>query len=91
MGAGTLARPAKFSGASRPMLPDGRWKARARRQAIEALIEQAIEALDAMDGDPDLEEEQDCCAAADDDLRFRWSDGATGSDDDHEDDAEVLA
>ena len=39
------------------------------RHDIEAAIEALIERLDALDGDPDLEpDDEDCCPAGDDDL-----------------------
>lgn len=59
----------------------------ARRQQLEQFIEQAIEALDALDGDPDLEAEEDCCSAHDDDpeIQLRASTAEIGSEDDCED------
>jgi hypothetical protein len=39
------------------------------RAAIEKAIESLIAVLDAMDGDPDLEPEEDRCAAYDDNPR----------------------
>lgn len=35
----------------------------ALRARLEATIEHAIDALNKLDGDPDLEAEEDCCAA----------------------------
>lgn len=59
----------------------------ARRQQLEQLIEQAIEALDALDGDPDLEPEEDRCEAHDDDpaIELRGRSWEIGSEDDCED------
>ncbi|TCH97633.1 hypothetical protein EJV46_16065 [Roseococcus sp. SYP-B2431] len=68
---------------------------RRRREAIEALIDRAIAALDVLDGDCDLEEEQDCCEAADDDLsrfpcRQRQNDHGAGTLEDAEPDEDDL-
>lgn len=62
-----------------------------RRVAIEALIEQAIEALDALDGDTDLEpDSDDCCEAHDDDMGYRCAANGIGDDTDAEPDDEDL-
>src|SRR5690606_4094015 len=48
------------------------------RAALNRLVERAIDHLDELDGDPDLEAEEDCCEAADDEVRagvapaYRW-------------------
>jgi hypothetical protein len=50
----------------------------ASRQAIENQIEQLISLLDAIDGNPDLEPEEDLCPAGDDGCGFHragWSSG----------------
>lgn len=66
----------------------GRRSIATRRKALEHLIEQAIEALNALDGDCDLEAEVDRCEAHDDDPqialggRAMWNIGS-------EDDCEV--
>lgn len=59
----------------------------ARRQQLEQLIERAIQALDALDGDPDLEAEEDRCEAHDDDpaIDLPSAPWAIGCEDDHED------
>lgn len=64
----------------------------AQRAAVEALIEQAIAALDAMDGDPDLEPEVDRCPAHDDDPQHQASASSCtiGSEEDAEPDDEDL-
>lgn len=70
---------------------DAEEKRRRRRAAIEALIERAIEALDALDGDPDLEPEHEGrCEAHDDDLAYRWSAGGMGDDTDNEPDDDDM-
>lgn len=62
----------------------------ARRQQLEQLIEQAIEALDALDGDADLEPEEDRCEAHDDDpaIDLPGAPWAIGSEDDQEESEE---
>lgn len=66
------------------------------RAQIEAAIESLIAHLDAMDGDPDLEPEVDCCSAHDDIgtggefARFLGDDGQPGDADDREEDNEDL-
>lgn len=42
------------------------------REALAAMVELAIDRLDAMDGDPDLEPEEDRCAAGDDGCAPFW-------------------
>jgi hypothetical protein len=66
------------------------------RAEIEAAIETLVECLDAMDGDPDLEPEVDCCSAHDDIgtggefARFLGDDGQPGDADDREEDNEDM-
>ena len=64
----------------------------AQRAALEALIERAIAALDALDGDPDLEDgDEDRCPAHDDDPAWWAGHGhGIGSEDDAEPDNEDL-
>ena len=45
------------------------------RPAIERLTEELIASLDAADGDPDLEPEQDSCLAGDDGCAAAWRSG----------------
>lgn len=64
-------RPRRRAARRHPSAPGGDAALRRRvRAAVEALLEQAerlIAALDALDGDCDLEPEEDCCDARDDD------------------------
>ena len=55
----------------------------APRSVVENVIQKAIEALDELDGDPDLEDDDpDQCMCRDDDLTFRYQDGGAGDPDD---------
>lgn len=54
------------------------------REIIEAIIEAALAELDARDGDPDLEPEEDRCVAYDDALHVRLDDDEPGDPEDAE-------
>ncbi|MCB8877607.1 hypothetical protein [Acidisoma silvae] len=58
------------------------------RAEAEELIQRAIDELNAIDGDTDLEPEGDCCAAGDDAplaSAIPWPESGIGADDDAED------
>lgn len=57
---GAKALPLDLLLSSIPSLP---------RHVLDRLVEQAIDRLDELDGDSDFELEEDCCDAADDDVR----------------------
>lgn len=60
--------------------------ARLPRETIEAIIEAALTELDAREGDPDLEPEEDRCATHDDDPKAQLHDAWPGDAEDAEED-----
>lgn len=66
-----------------PLPPAFRHATALPRADLERLIEELVTMLDAADGDPDMEEDnEDRCEGRDDDMTFRYQDRGAGDPDD---------